>query len=95
MMILKKLNSGMRGFLVSTQFDSDIRKRIDIELSKTRRLHNDDNTYGWTMLHIHDIARLGWNEYVDRYIVGFNAFLEQQNSRNYNYNNVSYISETK
>ena len=62
-----KKDPGSRGFMFSTA--SDIRKRIDEELSKTETggLHSG-SSYGWTMRQVQAIASLGWDEYVIQYV---------------------------
>ena len=81
-----KKDPGSRGFMFSTA--SDIRKRIDEELSKTETggLHSGAS-YGWTMRQVQSIARLGWDSYVSQYLAQINL--------PYNNNNIPYISEPK
>ena len=66
-----KKDPGSRGFMFSTA--SDIRKRIDEELSKTETggLHSGAS-YGWTMRQVQSIARLGWDSYVSQYLAQIN-----------------------
>lgn len=85
-----KKDPGSRGFMFSTA--SDIRKRIDEELSKTETggLHSG-SSYGWTMRQVQAIARLGWDEYVSQYLAQINL----SNNNDNNDNNIPYISEPK
>ena len=78
---------GSRGYMFSTE--SDIRKRINMELSETPTggLHSGAS-YGWTMRQVQSIARLGWDSYVSQYLAQIN--LPYNNN-----NNIPYISETK
>ena len=64
-----ELDPGNDGYVVVTQFDSDIRKNIDDKLKTTDigiRILDDSDIYRRIMGDIHDIACMEWEEFVER-----------------------------
>ena len=64
-----ELDPGIDGYVVVTEFDSDIRKNIDNKLKTTELgvgILDDPDLYRRIMGIIQNIAYMGWDEYVER-----------------------------
>jgi len=76
-----ELDPGIDGYVVVTEFDSDIRKQIDDKLTTTELgvgILDDSDLYRRIMGIIHDIASMGWDDYVERELYEERMFLEEE-----------------